>query len=317
MDYLIHVEYQGKPRWGFLHEEHVLLFKQTFSNTRDIVEFFNEHQVDFDAFERCHLADTILLSPVTRDRQFICQGANYRKHMLESGMNPDAKTFNMIFTKASSCIVSANSDVYMPQSKTLLDYEIELGVVLRRDILKETLITEKNLQDYVFGMTIVNDYSARDIQIPQMQFYKGKSYRSFGPVGPVIALLDKNTIHQLRNMELTLKVNGEVRQQDSTQNLVYGVAETLSELSAVQDLYAGDLLATGTPAGCALRIPSPTKQKVAALIPEQKKWELFLKSQAKRKDYLKPGDIVEASIVSLDKSINLGKQTNCVYLTEN
>ena len=77
-------------------------------------------------------------------------------------------------------------------------------------------------------------------------------------------------------MELTLKVNGEIRQQDSTKNLVFAAAETLSELSTVQNLYAGDLISTGTPSGCALRIPSPVKQKIAAMLPEQKKWSLFL-----------------------------------------
>ena len=79
-------------------------------------------------------ADVELLSPVTRNQQFLCQGANYRQHMIESGMDPDAKTFNMIFTKAPSCIVPADADVVRPKRVRFLDYEIELGLVLKRDI---------------------------------------------------------------------------------------------------------------------------------------------------------------------------------------
>ncbi|MFX5169072.1 fumarylacetoacetate hydrolase family protein, partial [Acinetobacter baumannii] len=87
-------------------------------------------------------------------------------------------------------------------------------------------------------------------------------------------------------------------QRDNTRNLVHKPAPTLTELSSVQDLFAGDLLATGTPSGCALSIPSPTKQKIGALLPEAMKWQVFMQVQAKRKQYLKVGDVVEASIRS-------------------
>ncbi|MDP9547199.1 UNVERIFIED_ORG: 2-keto-4-pentenoate hydratase/2-oxohepta-3-ene-1,7-dioic acid hydratase in catechol pathway [Burkholderia cepacia] len=225
-------------------------------------------------------------------------------------MNPDAKSFNMIFTKATSCIVAADSDVIRPQHVRFLDYEIELGLVLRRDITSRQAITDKNLHEYVAGLVIVNDYSARDIQIPQMQFYKGKSYRTFGPVGPYLCLLEASDIARLHALTLTLTVNGDVRQSDSTGNLVYGPAETLTELSGVQDLNAGDLLATGTPSGCALSIPSPAKQRIAALLPEHMKWRIFTKVQAARPQYLKAGDLVESRIRSRDGAIDLGVQRN-------
>ena len=89
-------------------------------------------------------------------------------------------------------------------------------------------------------------------------------------------------------------------------------AETLTELSGVQDFAVGDLLATGTPAGCALSVPSPIKQRLGALLPERKKWEIFNKVQAERTQYLKPGDVVEASIRSADGAIDLGTQRNCI-----
>jgi 2-keto-4-pentenoate hydratase/2-oxohepta-3-ene-1,7-dioic acid hydratase in catechol pathway len=216
----------------------------------------------------------------------------------------------MIFTKASSCIVPADSDVVRPSRVRLLDYEVELGLVLKQDITGATDVTDDNLHAFVAGAVIVNDYSARDVQIPEMQFYKGKSFRTFGPVGPRLALFDSQDAPLLKKLTLRLTVNGELRQHDSTANLVHGPAETLTELSRVQDFQAGDLLATGTPAGCALSVPSPAKQRAAALLPESMKWKAFLATQAKRTQYLKPGDVVEASIRSEDGRIDLGVQRN-------
>jgi 2-keto-4-pentenoate hydratase/2-oxohepta-3-ene-1,7-dioic acid hydratase in catechol pathway len=145
-----------------------------------------------------------------------------------------------------------------------------------------------------------------------MQFYKGKSHRTFGPVGPYLCLLEAEDIPVIKRLDLVLTVNGIVRQKDSTANLVFGPAETLTELSGVQDLHAGDLIATGTPAGCALTVPSPFRQKLAALVPEATKWKVFFDLQAKRSQYLKAGDVVEASIASASGRIDLGKQRNVV-----
>lgn len=253
-----------------------------------------------------------ILSPVTPNQQFVCQGANYRQHMIESGIDPDVKTFNMIFTKATSCIVPADSDVIRPKHVRFLDYEIELGLVLRAPIRGPVTVTDENLHEFVAGAVIVNDYSARDVQIPQMQFYKGKSFRTFGPVGPHLALIDQSSIGLLRQLRLTLTVNGQVRQDDSTANLVYGPAETLTELSRVQDFDPGDLLSTGTPAGCALAVPSPAKQRIAQMLPDKTRWALFFKMQSSRPQYLKPGDLVESRIRSADGAIDLGTQRNRV-----
>src|SRR5690606_41558087 len=101
-----------------------------------------------------------------------------------------------------------------------------------------------------------------------------------------------------------------VRQQHSTAYLGFKSAQTLSDISGVQDMYAADLLSTGTPAGCALSIPAPVMQKLAALLPEAKKWQVFMKVQADRPQYLKAGDRVEATIRSADGVVDLGRQYN-------
>ncbi len=298
------------PEWGVFAGNAITPIPGDFPTTGDLISQVSRDDLATLSGDQVAMSRATLLSPVTRNQQFVCQGANYRQHMIESGMDPDLKTYNMIFTKAQSCIVAADSDVIKPREVRFLDYEIELGLIIKKAINGPTQVTDTNLHEYVAGACIVNDYSARDVQIPQMQFYKGKSFRTFGPVGPHITLLDANTITALKNLQLTLTVNGETRQQDSTANLVYGPAETLTELSRVQDFAPGDLLATGTPAGCALSIPSPAKQKVGALLPERRKWEIFFKVQSRRPQYLQPGDVVESRIRNADGSIDLGIQRN-------
>ena len=310
--HILHYLHQGRAQWGVVANGAITPIPGEFKSTAEFIEAYPVERLLLLSGPTIPESEVQWLSPVTANQQFICQGANYRQHMIESGMDPDVKKFNMIFTKATSCIVPADSPVVKPNEVQFLDYEIELGLVLKRDITTRETVTEENLHDYIAGAVIVNDYSARDIQIPQMQFYKGKSYRTFGPVGPYLCLLEKQDIPKLEELVLTLTVNGTVRQNDTTAALVYGPAETLTELSRVHDLRAGDLLATGTPSGCALSIPSPEKQRAAAQLPEAEKWHLFLKMQEERPQYLRVGDVVEAHIASYDSSINLGVQHNVV-----
>lgn len=313
---IVHYQLNQLARWGVLEGTSIQPLQETCATTADFLNVYSTTRIREELQDRSpksvKLSDVKLLSPVTRNQQFLCQGANYRQHMIESGMDPDAKRFNMFFTKASSCIVPADSVLEKPDFVQFLDYEIELGLVLRKDITQAVQVTASNLNQYVAGLVIVNDYSARDIQIPQMQFYKGKSYRTFGPVGPYLCLLDEEDYPLIRQLNLKLTVNGELRQQDSTANLVFGPEETLTEWSGVHDLHAGDLIATGTPAGCALAIPSPAKQRLGGLMPEALKWKIFMKVQAQRSQYLKHGDVVMSSIRSACGTLNLGEQRNVV-----
>jgi 2,4-diketo-3-deoxy-L-fuconate hydrolase len=307
---ILRYRHEGRPQWGVVRDGTLTPVPGDFPTTRAFLE-----ANPLDALTRLQgptvrETEVELLSPVTPNQQFLCQGANYRQHMIESGMNPDAKTFNMIFTKAQSCIAPANVDVIRPERVRFLDYEIELGLVLKRDVTSPVTVTDANLSEFVAAAVIVNVYSARDVQIPEMQFYKGKSFRTFGPVGPYLCLLAPADFARLRDLQLSLTVNGKVRQKDSVANLVYGPAETLTELSGVQNLHVGDLLSTGTPSGCALSIPSPARQRIAALLPEAAKWKMFMTIQAGREQYLKSGDVVESRIATPDGAIDLGVQRN-------
>jgi 2,4-diketo-3-deoxy-L-fuconate hydrolase len=302
---------EHQTHWGVLRQGKITPIPGAFASTGLLISGVTTAELSTLEGELVSLDSVRLLSPVTDNQQFVCQGANYRQHMIESGMDPDAKTYNMIFTKARSSIAPADTDVIRPAHVTLLDYEIELGLVLRTAITSSTVVTDANLHEYVAGAVIVNDYSARDVQLPQTQFYKGKSFRTFGPVGPYLVLLEPDEIPALKDLQLRLTVNGATRQADTTANMVFTPTETLTELSGVQDFAPGDLLSTGTPAGCALRVPHPALVKALGLVPERQRWRLFNHAQASR-PYLQPGDVVEASIASADGRIDLGTQRNLI-----
>jgi len=249
-----------------------------------------------------------ILSPVTAPCRVYCQGANYRQHMIESGMDPDAKLFNMFFTKSDASISPAIGAVHRPKHVMLLDYEIELALVFRRPISSPVTVTQHTLKDYVFAVAIANDLSARDVQLPQMQFFKGKSYRGFCPIGPWLTVLEPEEFVYLDQLELQLSVNGSTRQRDTTKNLVFKPAETISELSTFASVVPGDVLLTGTPSGCALRVPPAPIRRLLQLLPERQFWDLFVKAQRRRPQYLQPGDLINAQIYSADGRIDLGKQ---------
>jgi 2,4-diketo-3-deoxy-L-fuconate hydrolase len=309
---VVRYEFRRRIQWGVVREGWITPIPGDFPTTNAFITDISVSDLTRLQGDEVNVSEATILSPVTRNQQFLCQGANYRQHMIESGMDPDAKKFNMFFTKASSCIVPADSPLIKPRHVRFLDYEVELGLVIKRDITAKVAVTDTNLHEFVAGLVIVNDYSARDVQIPQMQFYKGKSFRTFGPVGPYLCLLEPGDVPKMKALQLRLSVNGAVRQDDSTANLVFGPAETLTEFSGLQDLFAGDLIATGTPAGCALTVPSPLRQRLAGLLPEATKWKVFLKMQSRRSQYLKAGDVVEARIASASDGIDLGVQRNVV-----
>lgn len=258
-------------------------------------------------------ADVHVLAPVTCNQQFICQGVNYRSHVEESGLKVADFPFNTLFTKASSCITAADAPVVRPPNVQLLDYEIELGLVLRHDLPAGTTVAPERLHEWLAGVTIVNDLSARDVQLPQGQFYKGKSYRGFGPVGPGLVLLEPQEWKRWPELHMRLAVNGQVRQDGHCGEMIHQPAATLTELASMHDVQAGDLIATGTPAGCAARAPGKLTMFVLRhLMSEAGKWRAFIAKGRSNPRYLSPGDRISATIRTDDGRIDLGEQTTTV-----
>jgi 2,4-didehydro-3-deoxy-L-rhamnonate hydrolase len=303
-------------QWGVAFDRHVAIVQGDYETTADFVTSgLGEARRLTRADVTLSLDELQILSPVTENQQFLCQGVNYESHVRESGVDPDKISFNTIFTKASSCMTGAYEDVVCPREVQLLDYEIELGLVMKADLKGARTIRPDNLHEVLAGVTIVNDVSARDIQLPQGQFYKGKSYRTFGPVGPFLLLLEPKEWLRWSELRMRLDVNGQVRQDALCGEMIHKPHETLSELSAMHDLKAGDLIATGTPAGCAAKAPGKLPMFIARhFFSEETKWSLFVKRGVKNPLFLRPNDVMTLSIGTADGALDLGFQRNRVTL---
>jgi 2-keto-4-pentenoate hydratase/2-oxohepta-3-ene-1,7-dioic acid hydratase in catechol pathway len=261
-----------------------------------------------------HSADTVpvdsldLVSPVTAPCRVVAQMTNYASHVKDAGMDP--KTIPLtFFRKASASISGPFDEIVKPQHVKFMDYEVEIGLVIGRDIPVGTEITESNLSDYIAGLVVTNDVSARDIQLPQTQFYEAKSYPTFTPVGPALVLLDADELKRFGDLRLQLRVSGEVRQNALVDgDMLYKPLQALQSLARFQNLAAGDLVQTGTPVGTALSAPPKPIQIISSLLPPAVKWKAFFNQQAKNDKYLQHGDVVELSVATDDGAIDLGTQ---------
>jgi 2-keto-4-pentenoate hydratase/2-oxohepta-3-ene-1,7-dioic acid hydratase in catechol pathway len=265
-----------------------------------------------------HIIDTVpvdsleLVSPVTKPCRVVAQMTNFASHVKDAGMDPNTIPLTF-FRKASASISGPFDDIVKPQHVKFLDYEVEIGLVIGREIPVGAEITESNLSDYIAGLVVTNDVSARDIQLPQTQFYEAKSYPTFTPVGPALVLLDVDELKRFGDLRLKLHVNGEVRQNMLVDgDMLYKPLQALQSLTRFQDLAAGDLVLTGTPAGTALSAPPKPVEKIAALLPPAVKWRLFFNTQAKNEKYLQHSDVVELSVATDDGAIDLGTQRTVV-----
>jgi 2-keto-4-pentenoate hydratase/2-oxohepta-3-ene-1,7-dioic acid hydratase in catechol pathway len=249
-----------------------------------------------------------LVSPVTAPCRVIAQMTNFESHVRDSGMDP--KTVPLTFFRKSSASISGPfDDIVKPAHVRFLDYEVEIGLVIGRDIPVGTTLSENDLADAIAGLVITNDVSARDIQLPQTQFYEAKSYPTFTPVGPELVLVDSDDLKRFGDLRLTLSVNDSQRQNALVEgDMLYRPLQALQSLTRFQDLAAGDLILTGTPSGTALRAPAKPIEIIGNLLPPAVKWKAFFKRQASNTKYLGDGDIVEATVSTDDGAIDLGAQ---------
>ncbi|MDV6304386.1 fumarylacetoacetate hydrolase family protein [Rhodococcus cerastii] len=253
-----------------------------------------------------------LVSPITTPCRVVAQLLNYRSHAIDAGSDPN--TLQPTFFRKSSASVSGPFDpIRQPAEVALLDYEIELGIVVGAEIPIGTTVTDDNLSDYVAGVVVANDVSAREIQLTKVQVYESKSYPTFTPLGPRLVLLDNDELRRIPELHMTLAVNGETRQDQTIGNdLITPPAEALTRLARFQNMTAGDVLLTGTPIGTAISAPARIVQKIGELIPPALKWKFFFARQAKNPKYLSVDDVITAGIKTTDGTIDLGTQETVV-----
>jgi 2-keto-4-pentenoate hydratase/2-oxohepta-3-ene-1,7-dioic acid hydratase in catechol pathway len=245
--------------------------------------FLNKHLTVSDLQEIKTIMDTAAASFFINDpalkigscvaapSKIICIGLNYRKHANESGMAIPA--IPVVFTKYNNTLINFQQSVSLGKVGEQFDYEVELGVVIGK---KCKHVTKENALDYVLGYCVANDMSCRDLQFRSSQWLMGKSLDTFLPLGKYIVTADE--VGDPQKLQLSCILNGEQRQNSTTADMVFSVAEIIEDLSKHMTLEPGDLILTGTPEGVIMGLPE--------------------------KNWLKPGDIVKVEIEKLGSTEN-------------
>lgn len=188
------------------------------------------------------LREVAFNAPIIRPPKIVCVGLNYRDHAQEQNLQPPEAP--MLFSKAHNVVIGPGDPIVLPGALSeQIDYEAELAVVIAREGFE---IPREAAADYIFGYTILNDVTARDLQKKDRQFFRGKSLSTFAPMGPVVVTPDELDAN---NLAVRLRLNGTVMQESNTRNLVFDVPFLIEYISRCFPLEAGDVISTGTPAG--------------------------------------------------------------------
>jgi 2-keto-4-pentenoate hydratase/2-oxohepta-3-ene-1,7-dioic acid hydratase in catechol pathway len=213
------------------------------------------------------LTETVLLAPIPRpSKNIFCIGKNYRDHAIEMGSAADIPEDIMVFSKAPTAVIGHNKGIPSHAQLTeQLDYEGELAIIIGKTGIQ---ISKEEAMDYIFGYTIINDVTARDLQQKHKQFLLGKSLDGTCPMGPWI--VHHSELANPEKLSVKTKVNGEQRQDGNTSDFIFDIQTMIADLSKGMTLEAGDIIATGTPAGVGKGMKPP--------------------------QFLKTGDVIEISI---------------------
>ena len=195
-----------------------------------------------------HSLDDVMILPPVSPSKVVCVGLNYRDHAAELGMDiPDEP---IIFLKPPTTVIGHGDTVIYPEMSSEVDYEVELAAVISERALR---VDASEASEFIAGYTVLNDVTARDLQRRDGQWTRAKSFDTFCPIGPVI-----ETDVTPDNLDISLKLNREVRQSSNTSNMIFTVHELLEFISHVMTLEPGDIIATGTPPGVGQMVPGDT-----------------------------------------------------------
>ncbi|WP_227377650.1 fumarylacetoacetate hydrolase family protein [Haladaptatus halobius] len=259
----------GNPQWGVLLNGKVYALNALPTGTPILSEIGDvsyrqaiRRAVENEALPVLDHGNISLLAPIPKPGKIICAGMNYHDHAEEQ--DEEIPEDPLLFAKAPTTVTNPGSPIVHPIDVEEVDYEVELGVVVGRTGRR---IDAGEADDYVAGYTVINDVSARDAQFSDGQFFRGKSYDTFSPMGPTLVAGDEFDPNAV-NVEL--RVNGDIKQSSNTEEFIFDVGELISYISNVMTLRPGDVISTGTPGGVGIFRDPP--------------------------ELLEPGDVVEAEI---------------------
>lgn len=249
----------GKETYGLIKDDRVatkddIIYQTGIPIPLNIKDFLFEGWYDevkdkiSDTCFKDQLEKFRLLAPIPDPPKIICLTFNYPAHAKEQNLVSPKEP--VIFMKPRTTLCGTDSDIMCPNFIKQLDYEIELAVIIGKTCKN---VDESRSKDYIFGYMVFNDVSARDIQMRDKQFTRGKSFDTFAPCGPWITSADEVTNPQ--DLQLVTRINGQNRQDSSTKNMFIKIPSIISKLSNVMTLEKGDIIVTGTPDGVAMNNP--------------------------------------------------------------
>lgn len=232
-----------KPRPGILDGDTIIdLSAQGFADVRELIASGRSPRPEGT---RIALHEARLLAPVQKPPRIFCIGLNYRDHAIESKMEiPAVPT---VFLKLNSAVIGPGEAIVLPKLSQQPDYEAEFAVVIGKGGRN---IPAASWQDHVFGYTILNDVSARDVQLATSQWILGKSFPTFCPLGPAIVTADE--IQDPHALDIRLEIDGEELQHSNTRELIFRIPQLIEHISGITPLEPGDVISTGTPQGVGL-----------------------------------------------------------------
>ena len=248
----------GEEKPGVINENNQKIDVSNFGEDYD-EKFFETNGSDrLSKWLKSHSQDCQIISeqerlgpPSCRPSKLVCVGLNYTKHAKESGMKTPKEP--VLFFKSTSALCGPYDDIIIPKNSKKTDWEVELAVLIKK---KASYILEGEAMDYVFGYTIHNDVSEREFQLEREgQWVKGKSADTFAPLGPFLASTDE--INDPQNLNLWLKINGEIIQNSNTNDMIFKIPYLVSYISQFMTLLPGDIISTGTPSGVGFGLKPP------------------------------------------------------------
>ena len=211
-----------------------------------ISEIMGDIYSDYNETGTKYEVDNLKVLPPCRPTKIIAVGLNYSDHAEEMKKQPPEEP--MLFLKPNTTVIAHEEEIIYPgHMSSRVDYEGELAVVIGKEA---HMVEETDSKNYIFGYTCINDVTARDLQAKDIQFTRGKGFNTFAPIGPFI-----ETEIDPSNLDIQTRLNGEVRQNSNTSNLIFNINKLVSFISKVMTLFPGDIIATGTPSGIGPMLP--------------------------------------------------------------
>jgi 2-keto-4-pentenoate hydratase/2-oxohepta-3-ene-1,7-dioic acid hydratase in catechol pathway len=203
--------------------------------------------------------DTRIGCPINRTSKIICLGKNYSEHAKEGGFNQPEKP--LLFSKTPNTLNGPFDPIILPRSSKQVDWEVELAVVIGKTSKR---VTRENAMDCIAGFTVANDVSGRDAQFFDSQWFRGKSFDSFAPMGPCVVTIDE--LGDVQNLKLTARVNGTLMQNGNTKDMIFDIPSIIEFISEDITLLPGDVILTGTPAGVGIFRDPPIVLKAGDVV---------------------------------------------------